>query len=69
MTAHDPHRIEGSVLLNNAQVLAMGQMSITYETAERLVDQWLDLRYDPASPWAPLMDAMVDYEAQLTGTA
>ncbi|MFI7103547.1 RpiB/LacA/LacB family sugar-phosphate isomerase [Streptomyces sp. NPDC050161] len=64
VTVNDAHQVEGSVLLNNAQVMTMGQMSVSLHHARSLVDQWLDLRYDPASEWAPLMDAMADYEAE-----
>ncbi|UUN26747.1 RpiB/LacA/LacB family sugar-phosphate isomerase [Streptomyces sp. FIT100] len=63
VTVNDAYQVEGAVLLNNAQVITMGQMSVSPHHAQSLVDQWLDLRYDPASEWAPLMDAMVDYEA------
>ncbi|MFC5802228.1 RpiB/LacA/LacB family sugar-phosphate isomerase [Streptomyces formicae] len=69
VTVNDAYQVEGSVLLNNAQVITMGQMSISLHHAQALVDQWLGLRYDPASEWAPLMDAMVHYEAEYTAKA
>ncbi|WP_274918325.1 RpiB/LacA/LacB family sugar-phosphate isomerase [Streptomyces sp. WZ-12] len=64
VTVNDAYQVQGSVLLNNAQVMALGQMCVSLHHAQTLVDQWLDLRYDPTSEWAPLMDAMVDYEAE-----
>ncbi|MFE0178217.1 RpiB/LacA/LacB family sugar-phosphate isomerase [Streptomyces sp. NPDC059002] len=64
VTVNDAYQVEGSVLLNNAQVMTLGQMSVSLHHALALVDQWLGLHYDPTSEWAPLMDAMVDYEAE-----
>ncbi|QCX82662.1 Ribose-5-phosphate isomerase B (plasmid) [Streptomyces sp. YIM 121038] len=66
VTVNDAYQVEGSVLLNNAQVMAMGQMSVSLHHALALVDQWLGLRYDPTCEWAPLIDAMVNYEAEYT---
>ncbi|MFF4409898.1 RpiB/LacA/LacB family sugar-phosphate isomerase [Streptomyces sp. NPDC001404] len=64
VTVNDACQVEGSVLLNNAQVITMGQMFMSLHQAHALVDRWLDLRYGPASEWAPLMDAMVDHETE-----
>jgi ribose 5-phosphate isomerase B len=52
VTAHDIYSVERSVLSNNAQVLTMGQRVIGLELARRLVDRWLGLRFDDASPSA-----------------
>ncbi|MGP3683288.1 RpiB/LacA/LacB family sugar-phosphate isomerase [Streptomyces sp. IBSNAI002] len=64
VTVNDAYQVEGSVLINNAQVMTIGQMSVSLHHALTLVDQWLGLRYDPTCEWAPLMDAMADYEAE-----
>ncbi|TFV29983.1 RpiB/LacA/LacB family sugar-phosphate isomerase [Streptomyces sp. T1317-0309] len=64
VTVNDAHQVEGSVLLNNAQIITLGQMCVSIHQAHALVSQWLGLRYDPTSEWAPLMDAMVDYEIE-----
>jgi ribose 5-phosphate isomerase B len=49
VTAHDIYSVERSVLSNNAQALCMGERVIGLELAKRLVDRWLDLRFDSAS--------------------
>ncbi|MEU8568608.1 RpiB/LacA/LacB family sugar-phosphate isomerase [Streptomyces pathocidini] len=69
VTVNDAYQVEGSVLLNNAQVMTLGQMCVSLHHAQTLVDQWLDLHYDPTSEWAPLMDAMVEYETEYAGKA
>ncbi|MFF4410813.1 RpiB/LacA/LacB family sugar-phosphate isomerase [Streptomyces sp. NPDC001404] len=69
VTVSNAHQVEGSILLNNAQVMAIGQMCVSLRKARALVDQWLGLHYDPTSPWAPLMDAMVGYEAEFAKRA
>lgn len=50
VTAHDTYSVSRSVLSNDAQVLALGARVIGPELAKTLVDGWLDLRFDPASP-------------------
>lgn len=52
VTAHDIFSVERSVLSNDAQVLCMGQRVIGLQLARRLVDAWLDVAFDPASPSA-----------------
>lgn len=52
VTAHDSYSVERSVLSNDAQVLAMGARVVGIELAKKLVDEWLDLRFDPSSPSA-----------------
>ncbi|MBW8762511.1 MAG: ribose-5-phosphate isomerase [Microbacterium sp.] len=49
VTAHDAYSVERSVLSNDAQVLALGARVIGPELAKKLVDEWLDLRFDPGS--------------------
>ncbi len=58
VTAHDLYSVERSVLSNNAQVLCMGQRVVGIELARRLVDAWLDVRYDPASRSEPKVEAI-----------
>lgn len=63
VTAHDSYSVERSVLSNNAQVLCMGQRVIGLELARRLVKEWLDYVFDPASASASKVDAISGYEA------
>lgn len=49
-TAHDSYSTERSVLSNDCQVLTLGQRVIGPELARRLVREWLDYEFDPASP-------------------
>lgn len=65
VTAHDSYSVERSVLSNDAQVLTMGQRVIGLELARRLASEWLDYRFDPASPSA----AKVERIRTLEGTA
>ena len=62
VTAHDSYSVERSVLSNNAQVLTMGERVIGLELAKKLVDQWLDYHFDPASPSAAKVEAVTFYE-------
>jgi len=66
VTAHDSYSVERSVLSNDAQVLCMGQRVIGLELARRLVREWLDYRFDPASASAAKVDAICSYEPQET---
>ena len=49
VTAHDSFSVERAVLSNDAQVLCFGQRVIGVELARRLVNEWLNYRFDPAS--------------------
>jgi ribose 5-phosphate isomerase B len=62
VTAHDGFSVERSVLSNDAQVLCMGQRVVGIELARRLVSEWLDHRFDPASASAEKVDAIRSYE-------
>lgn len=62
VTAHDSYSVERSVLSNNAQVLTMGERVIGLELAKKLVDQWLDYQFDPASASAAKVEAITRYE-------
>jgi len=62
VTAHDAYSVERSVLSNDAQVLCMGQRVIGVEAARKLVHQWLDYRFDPASHSAANIDALAKYD-------
>jgi ribose 5-phosphate isomerase B len=64
VTAHDSYSVERSVLSNNAQVLTMGERVIGLELAKKLVEEWLDYRFDPASPSAVKVDAICAYEGE-----
>lgn len=64
VTAHDAYSVERSVLSNNAQVLCMGQRVIGIELAKKLVTEWLEHTFDPASPSQAKVDAMCAYEEE-----
>jgi ribose 5-phosphate isomerase B len=62
VTAHDSYSVERAVLSNDAQVLAIGERVIGFELARRLVLEWLDYRFDPASASAPKVAAIDGYD-------
>lgn len=64
MTAHDPYSVERSVLSNNAQVLCMGQRVVGLELAKKLVDEWVELRFDDKSASADKVASISKYEEQ-----
>lgn len=64
VTAHDPFSVERSVLSNNAQVLCFGQRVIGLELAKKLVQEWVDLRFDEASGSADKVKNISEYEEQ-----
>lgn len=63
VTAHDSYSVERSVLSNDAQVLCLGQRVIGVELARRLVREWLDYRFDPASASAEKVAVIGQYES------
>ncbi len=62
VTAHDSYSVERAIRSNDAQVLALGQRVIGLELAKKLVDEWLDYRFDPTSASAEKVDAITSYE-------
>ena len=66
VTAHDSYSVERSVMSNNAQVLTLGQRVIGLELAKKLVDEWLNHRFDHTSPSAAKVDAICSYEPEST---
>jgi ribose 5-phosphate isomerase B len=62
VTAHDSFSVERSILSNDSQVLCLGQRVIGVELAKRLASEWLDYRFDPASPSAKKVGEIVSYE-------
>eukprot|EP00249_Psilotum_nudum_P036031 c6200_g1_i1 orf=51-545(+) len=64
VTAHDPFSVERSVLSNNAQVLCFGQRVIGLELAKKLVQEWVDLRFDESSGSADKVKNISEYEDQ-----
>ncbi|KAJ9641179.1 hypothetical protein H2204_002857 [Knufia peltigerae] len=64
VTAHDPYSVERSVLSNNAQVLCFGQRVIGLELAKKLVDEWVELRFDEKSASADKVADISKYEQQ-----
>ncbi|MGL3150294.1 ribose-5-phosphate isomerase [Microbacterium sp. A82] len=64
VTAHDAYSVERSVLSNNAQVLTLGARVIGAELAKKLIDEWLDLRFDPESGSAAKVALISDIEKE-----
>lgn len=64
VTAHDPFSIERAVLSNNAQVLCFGQRVIGLELAKKLVQEWVNLRFDEKSASADKVRDIEGYEQQ-----
>lgn len=62
VTAHDPFSVERAVLSNNAQVLCFGQRVIGIELAKKLVQEWVDLRFDEQSSSASKVKNISEYE-------
>ena len=62
--AHDAYSVERLVKSNDGQVLALGQRVIGLELARLLVSQWLDHRFDTASPSAAKVEALREYERE-----
>jgi len=52
------------VLSNNAQVLCFGQRVIGPELAKKLVQEWVDLRFDESSASADKVRDISNYEEQ-----
>lgn len=70
VTAHDSYSVERAVLSNDAQVLCLGERVIGRELARKLVNEWLDLEFDPSSASAEKVAAISGYEQQQrTGNA
>lgn len=66
VTAHDPYSVERSVLSNNAQVLCFGQRVIGLELAKKLVQEWVDLRFDENSSSADKVKDITKFEGEFT---
>lgn len=62
VTAHDSYSVERSIRSNDAQVLCLGQRVVGLALARRLTREWLGYRFDPASPSAPKVAAIVGLE-------
>ncbi|GEM_PF-88973 len=69
VTAHDVYSVSRSVLSNDAQVLTMGQRVIGLELARALVDGWLDLRFDQASPSSSKVELIRRYDEARSAAA
>jgi ribose 5-phosphate isomerase B len=60
--AVDPFSLERSVLSNNCQILALGERVHAPQLAARVVSDWLGYTFDPTSPSAAKVQALIDYE-------
>src|SRR5215211_7282247 len=60
--AHDSYSVERSVLSNDCQVLTLGARVVGLELAKRLVAEWLDHEFDPASPSAEKVAVITEFE-------
>ena len=65
--AHDSYSVERSVLSNDCQVLTLGARVVGPELAKKLVDEWLDLEFDRASPSAEKVAIISEYEGRHAG--
>ncbi len=65
--AHDAYSVQRSVLSNDCQVLTMGARVVGTELAKLLVDEWLDLQFDPESASAAKVAVITDYETDHPG--
>ncbi|MGX5771135.1 ribose-5-phosphate isomerase [Microbacterium trichothecenolyticum] len=64
VTAHDSYSVERSVKSNNAQVLTLGARVIGLELAKKLVDEWLEHRFDPGSASAAKVSLIDEYDKE-----
>jgi ribose 5-phosphate isomerase B len=62
--AHDSYSVERSVKSNDCQILTLGARVIGPELAKKLVDEWLDHEFDPASPSAEKVAVITEYEQE-----
>jgi len=62
--AHDAYSVQRSVLSNDCQVLTMGARVVGPELAKLLVDEWLDLLFDPGSNSAKKVAVISEYESE-----
>jgi ribose 5-phosphate isomerase B len=69
VTAHDSYSVERAILSNDAQVLCFGQRVIGLEVARRLLREWLGYRFDPASPSAAKVAAIVEDGPHIAASA
>jgi ribose 5-phosphate isomerase B len=56
--------VERAVLSNNAQVLCFGQRVIGLELAKKLIQEWVELRFDEKSGSAEKVKNISEYEEQ-----
>lgn len=64
VTAHDSYSVERAIKSNNAQVLTLGARVIGLELAKKLVGEWLEHRFDPASASAAKVGLIERYEEE-----
>src|SRR5215216_6982447 len=67
--AHDSYSVERSVKSNDCQILTLGARVIGPELAKKLVDEWLDHEFDPASPSAEKVAVITKYALPISRTA
>ncbi|MDR1634200.1 MAG: RpiB/LacA/LacB family sugar-phosphate isomerase [Bifidobacteriaceae bacterium] len=68
VTAHDSYSVERSVKSNDAQILCLGALVIGPALARRLVREWLEYRFDPASHSAANLAALAAYDQVAAAT-
>jgi len=69
VTAHDPYSVERAVLSNNAQVLCFGQRVVAPELAKKLIQEWVDLRFDESSASADKVRDITKHEEAFANQA
>lgn len=60
---HDVYSTERSILSNNCNTMCMGALVIGPKTAEKMVELWLGLRFDPRSRSQKKVQEIYDIEA------
>jgi ribose 5-phosphate isomerase B len=66
VTAHDPFSAERARKSNDAQVLTMGQRVIAPQTAEKVLDHWLDSEFEGGNS-QPKVDKMKEIDERYRG--
>jgi ribose 5-phosphate isomerase B len=66
VTAHDPYSAERARKSNDAQVLAMGARVIAPETAEKVLDHWLESEFQGGGS-AEKVEKMKEIDAEFRG--
>lgn len=67
VTAHDPYSAERARMSNNAQIITMGARVIAPETAEVVLQHWLEAEFDEGGRSAPKVAKVDEVEQRHLG--